>query len=90
MRGTPLFGKRVYARLGPEPRCPLHGPLTWTLGGWSCDWKQETEYVARNGFTGVRVDRCNYKPHDRRETEIEQWTDEIDSQTESDDRGSSE
>lgn len=28
--------RRVYTRQGPEPTCPEHGAMRYTLGGWRC------------------------------------------------------
>lgn len=56
-----LASRRVYVRQGPEPKCPTHGRLTYTLGGWRCRGRD------------VRGRRCLWWLADRRETEVEAW-----------------
>lgn len=60
--------RRVYARQGPEPKCPEHGAMRWTLGGYRCRWTREVEKE-----WGWATERCHYRPTDRREVEVEAW-----------------
>lgn len=67
--------KRIYARQGPEPTCPEHGAMRYTLGGWRCRWKRTLSgLVDSNGDFYSTTVFCHYKwTVDRRETEVEAW-----------------
>lgn len=68
-----MASHRVYARQGPEPVCPEHGTLTWTLGGYRCQWTAGVDKKDSAGYTYRATERCEYKHTDRREIEVEAW-----------------
>lgn len=68
-----MASHRVYVRQGPEPVCPLHGRLTWTLGGYRCQWTASVDKKDGYGYTYRVTERCEYRDTDRRETVAEPW-----------------
>lgn len=68
-----LASRRVYVRQGPAPECPAgHGTLTWTLGGYRCEWSRQVQKKDSGGWYWA-TERCKYWTADRRETEVEAW-----------------